>query len=151
MIQLVRRFRSLNSTDRRVVLEAVALLALTSVGLHLFRFQTLRRTLTFRPRPLTRQSLAPRGAESSTNAVARVTWGVTAAATRFPVSTSCLVRALAADAMLRHRGFASEVRFGVRKRGDRVSPLEAHAWVECDGEVVLGEIESLPDYAILIS
>jgi hypothetical protein len=80
-------------------------------------------------------------------AVRRIAWAVTAAARRLPSRTTCLVEALAADAMLRRRGFASTLRIGVREPAAAV-PLDAHAWVECEGSVVIGELANLSDYVV---
>ncbi len=71
-----------------------------------------------------------------------------AATRRLPFGTTCLVDALAADAMLRRRGIDCTVRFGVRApRGS--GRLEAHAWLEHDGEAVLGRLEDRAGYAPL--
>ena len=73
-----------------------------------------------------------------------------AVAARFP-SATCLVQALAADAILRRRGLACELRIGVRARDDSTVPIEAHAWVECDGAVAIGAIENLSAFKVLTS
>jgi hypothetical protein len=46
------------------------------------------------------------------------------------------------------RRHASQLRFGVR-RGERRLPLVAHAWVECEGEPVVGNADSLDRFAPL--
>jgi hypothetical protein len=56
----------------------------------------------------------------------------------------CLSQAIVADALLRRRGFDSHLRIGVA-RGD-AGAIKAHAWVESDGEVVIGGEESPADY-----
>jgi hypothetical protein len=63
----------------------------------------------------------------------RLAWLVDAAADRQPVTVRCLTRSIALAWMLRRRGLNPDVRIGVRRREDR---LEAHAWVECQGEVL---------------
>jgi hypothetical protein len=69
-----------------------------------------------------------------------------AAADRLPFRTTCLVRALAADAMLRRRGHAPEIRFGVRTPETGATGIEAHAWLDLSGAVVLGEVERRRGY-----
>ncbi len=49
-------------------------------------------------------------------------------------SGPCLVRALAVYAALRQRGWPVEFVTGVRRRG---AAIVGHAWVECDGDVLL--------------
>jgi hypothetical protein len=79
----------------------------------------------------------------------RVAWAVTTAADQFPRIPTCLVKALAADTMLRRRRFPSMIRFGVREPDVSQTPLEAHAWVECGGNIILGRIDDLHDYTVL--
>ena len=54
---------------------------------------------------------------------------------RFVPGASCLVKAQAGNAMLNRFGYAAEIKIGVLKES---SDLKAHAWVECEGRVVLG-------------
>jgi hypothetical protein len=48
--------------------------------------------------------------------------------------------------MLRRRGHDPSLRIGVRRGG---SELEAHAWIECSGAVVFGEVPEITGYAAL--
>ena len=144
MIALFRRFTSLDRSDRRLVLEAASLMALVWAGLRVLRFPTLRRILDrYALSPATRNC-----GQRQTSATSPVGWAITAVAARFP-SATCLVQALAADAILRRRGFTSELRIGIRVRSNRHVPLEAHAWVECGGAVVTGAIDDLADFKVL--
>lgn len=55
-----------------------------------------------------------------------------------PCRMRCLTQSLVLFRILRRRGLAAELRIGVRRVGDN---LNAHAWVEYDGHVLLdGEI-----------
>ena len=58
---------------------------------------------------------------------------------------NCLVQAVAAEVMLNQAGHPRELRIGVANGADE---LIAHAWVESEGRVVIGEIE-LDRYAPL--
>jgi hypothetical protein len=142
LIALFRRFKSLGRSDRRLVLEAASMMALVWIGLRLLRLPTLRRILDRYAEPPA--STGPGEPQSS----GPVRWAISAVAARFPPAT-CLVQALAADAILRRRGFASALRFGVRVRGSRAVPVEAHAWVECGGAVVTGGIPDLSEFKVL--
>jgi hypothetical protein len=138
-----RRFRALRPGDRRLVIEAAVLLAVVRIGLSLIPFQTLRRVLDY-------YAGSRGGAVGSSNEpTARVAWAVTSVARRWPRATTCLIEALAADAMLRRRACASEIRFGVRPPSGPASRLDAHAWVEQNGVVVLGEVVRMGDYAVM--
>ena len=56
-----------------------------------------------------------------------------------PGMKNCLVQAVAAEAMLIQAGYPCELRVGVAKKGP--DELIAHAWVESEGRVVIGEFE----------
>jgi len=116
-------------------------MALVWTGLRLLRFSTLRRVLD-------RYAGSPATGNRGPHSSDPVRWAVAAVAARCPLAT-CLVQALAADVILRRRGLTSELRIGVRVRGNCDVPLEAHAWVECGGAVVTGAIEDLPDFKVL--
>ena len=66
--------------------------------------------------------------------VRTLVWSVEAISRRLPGST-CLSRALAAQRLLARWGYASELCLGVA-RSDR--ELRAHAWLERQGEIVVG-------------
>lgn len=144
MIALYRRFAALDRSDRRLVLEAASLTALVWAGLRLLRFSTLRRILD----RYAGSAPGRNAGQPHPGATAQVRWAITAVAARLP-SATCLVQALAADSMLRHRGLTSEVHIGVRAVADSDVPVQAHAWVECGGAVVTGAIEDFSDFKVL--
>jgi hypothetical protein len=51
--------------------------------------------------------------------------------------------------MLGRRGISSNLRLGVRHDGEPLNPFTAHAWVECQGLVVMGAVDDLGDYHVL--
>jgi hypothetical protein len=137
-----RQFLALNAGDRRVVVEAAALVLVVRAGLALLPFPVLRRLLTAYSRWHGRS-------RPSAGAAHRIGVIVTRVAARLPVRTTCLVDALVADTMLRRRRFSSTFRLGVQRPADAHGGLAAHAWVECDGAVLIGALDGLGDYAIL--
>lgn len=74
-----------------------------------------------------------------------VTWAV-AQARRASPGTTCLTRALAAGWMLRRRGQPARLVIGVARGKDG---LEAHAWLELDGVVIVGGEAEVRRYARL--
>ena len=145
-MKLPRQFASLSLTDRRLIVEATALLMLAWICLRLRRFSVVQRFLDFAGFMLPRTD---RQSSSRATAVDRIAWAITAIPHRLTAFDNCLVKALAGDAMLRRRGLASEIRFGVREHHNDGGPLEAHAWVESGSDIVIGALEKLPDYAVL--
>jgi hypothetical protein len=135
MILLYRRFRSLDRSRRRLVVEAAMSMAVVQLGLHCLRFLTLRR-IADRYVALTTATVAVEPAA----AIDRVRWAITAVAAHLP-SATCLVRALAADAMLRRRRIPAELRFGVRADRENGAPVEGHVWIVCGDGLTIGLAE----------
>jgi len=67
--------------------------------------------------------------------VRRLAWAVTIASRYVPRAT-CLTQALAAQALLERAGHESRIEIGVAK--DANQEFEAHAWVTCANQVVIG-------------
>jgi hypothetical protein len=77
-----------------------------------------------------------------------VTWAVAAASRRIPRAT-CLTQALALQTLLAQEGYQSNLHIGVAKTPD--GQLEAHAWLESGGRIVIGggEVERFTPLAAL--
>ena len=132
-----RAVRSLSAADGVLLIEAAALLLVVRLRLSRVGFHSLRTALQRKPP----SRVLPRD---------RVVWAVKAVARRFP-ATPCLVEALVMNTLLRRHGHVSDLKIGVRL-GDRTRrdiPLDAHAWVECDGRIVVGAVADLDEYAVL--
>lgn len=69
----------------------------------------------------------------------RVGRAIEAASRRLPFAGSCLVRATAGMLLLRRLELPGELKIGVAREERR--GFEAHAWVECDGKVLIGADE----------
>lgn len=67
----------------------------------------------------------------------------------FPRALPCLPRALATQLLLRRRGGGASLCFGVARDGD--GPLTAHAWVELDGEILIGAVPELERFKLVKS
>lgn len=124
----IARFRSLPAADRTLFVIALLAIASVRVGLWLTSFRRVRRSLTRIARPTGSPDPTP-------GEVDRIGWAVRSAA-RFVPGATCLPQALAAEAILRRRGHPADMRLGV-KRGD--DGVEAHAWVESYGRVIVGD------------
>lgn len=125
-MSLVARFFRLPAADRALLIRAALLLGAARVALWVLPLRVAR--------PLVAR-LAPRapGAPGAD----RIGWAVTAARRVIPRAT-CLPQALAGEALLVRNGHAAELIVGVAKTPK--GGLEAHAWVESDGRLVVGEL-----------
>jgi hypothetical protein len=124
--------------------EAAVTLGIVQFAVLTLPFRTLRRMLVDTPR------VSTGGRSPDVNRATReIAQAVAAVARRWPWQSTCLSDALTAHAMLRRRGHASEVRVGVRLNDASAARLDSHAWLECNGQVVLGRLENLEDYSTL--
>ncbi|MGH9348005.1 MAG: lasso peptide biosynthesis B2 protein [Vicinamibacterales bacterium] len=98
-----------------------------AVGLRLLRVPLLERVVA-RCRPLAQ--LTVRAPED------RVVWAIEAVGRRLTGISTCFVRALAADLLLSRADRPGQVRVGVRRAPRGM--IEAHAWFECDGRILVG-------------
>jgi hypothetical protein len=126
----LRKFLTLSGPERRLVVKATVLLTLVRLGLGRLPFTTLHRLLAGRHG-------GRRGVTTGDRALTDlVVWAVDAASRHVPGRTTCLTRALTVQAMLAWGRYPSRLHVGV-VRG-RQGQLEAHAWVECDGRILVG-------------
>jgi hypothetical protein len=116
------------------VIGAALLHVTIRLAIRLLSFRKLQRGLDrFAACPNPRCRVAP-------DDEAKIVWATTAVARRLPARRNCLVDALVAHTLLRRRGHDASVRFGAALAPDR--RLEAHAWVEREGRVILGASEA---------
>ena len=86
-----------------------------------------------------RPSRPYRPAVSGVEAREAVGWALGVVACRTPWDSSCLVQAIAAQRMLARRDIRGTLFLGVKKGSGTPALLHAHAWVACDGGLVVGE------------
>ncbi len=122
----LRVFCALPAGDKKLVLEAAALLALARFAVAAVPFRFLAPLLRRGPEVCTGDAVL----------CARVGWAVTAAARAVPWDAVCLPQAMAAKVMLARRGQGSSLHLGAGF--DAQGGMIAHAWLESDGATVVG-------------
>ena len=135
----IRRFVSLTSRERQLFLHALVLLSVIRLGLWRLSFHDLRRRLA-RLQLNSRQSASPVAIET-------IVWAVEAASRLQPGGVKCLARALATQHLLALNGYVAHLRIGVAKEAS--GKLEAHAWVEYQGKVIVGGLQDLSTFTPL--
>jgi Transglutaminase-like superfamily len=125
---------------RGLVIEAAFLVVCVWAGVRLLRYPRLQRVLDRYARSRAARSAA------APSTIGGVRWAL-AAVSRYFTPATCLVSALAASTMLRRRGVPSQFRIGVRVTPASVTRLQAHAWVEVNGHVVVGAIDGLSEFS----
>ncbi|HEX8122860.1 MAG TPA: lasso peptide biosynthesis B2 protein [Solirubrobacteraceae bacterium] len=121
----VAKLRRLSWSDRAVLVEAVACLALARAAVRALPFRVLAARLGARD--------GDSGGDVRSAEARRVAWMIGAAAPRTPWRSKCLEQAIAGKLMLRRRGVPSTMYLGVKR-----DPFEAHAWLRAGGATVLG-------------
>lgn len=110
--------------DKWLLLSSLIILWFVRLSLSLIGYNRMIHRVSFQPhQPFPSDALALRVATSIRTASALVP------------NPTCLVQALAAKMLLGLRGYASQIKVGVRRSGDTFG---AHAWLVSDGKVVLG-------------
>ena len=130
----------LSSADWRLLLKTGALVVSIRLGLWMLPFSVLMRRLN-RFRGMHGWS----DSQGRTTA-RRVVWAVTVTSRLVPAAT-CLTQALATQVLLSRLGYPADLKIGVAK--DTKGRLEAHAWVESAGTVVIGRVADISRYRML--
>jgi hypothetical protein len=130
----VRKLLALPAGERTLLVEAALLLPVVHTIQQLVPFRRWRPWLTQIQlhRPIRRPPPDP---ERIAQAVGRAQRGV-------PGVYKCLPAAYTTHLLLRRHGYASTIQVGVARDAD--GKVEAHAWVEWQGRILVGE---LPDLA----
>lgn len=122
------RMRSLAPQDRRLCVRAL----LVMIGVRLALWLAPRRAFRWCER-VADHGAGPRA--SGGPSAERISWAVQTVSRVVP-SATCLVQAATGRILLERNGYRAKVRIGVLK--DMDCRLEAHAWTEVDGMIVIG-------------
>lgn len=134
MKQLLKFFR-LTDRDRQLLIKTFILLTLIRLGLWLLPFQRLRQFLDYvRQSNLQATSTEPTG-------LGKIISAVNISSRYMPGGAKCLARALTTQTLMIRRGYSPQLHIGVTK-GEQ-GEFEAHAWVEHQGQVVIGYLADL--------
>ena len=136
----ILRFFHFTYQDQLLLLKSVVLLVAIGAGLKLLPFQTLRRLLMLvTPTVDSRREADPK-------LILRISWAIETISQYLP-SLTCLPKALTTHLLLSRIGQPASLRIGVAKSLE--GKLQAHAWVESNGCIVIGKISTLDRYTVL--
>lgn len=129
-IDPIRKLLRLTPGERRFVAEAWLLLLVVDLVLRWISFPTiLARCQRVRSKP---GQLAE---AADVPSIPRAAWLVEVAGRYSLVRTSCLKEALVLSWLMSKRGLATTLKIGVARQS---GVLAAHAWVEQNGQIILG-------------
>lgn len=140
-MRLILSFLKLNHSDRSTLLQTYLLLTLVRLGLWLFPFERLWKGLVKLGQL---QTSSPAFLKTEAQRVRQVIWAVNLSARFTPIGAKCLARALTTKVLLDRRQCPSEFKIGVAK--NELGQLDAHAWIEVQNQVVMGQVSTLAQY-----
>ena len=130
---VVKKFLRLPGADRRLLVKVMLLICAVRLMLRLLPFRMVRELLT----KLSHKPAA--GVDAEQGSIERVVCAVTVASRYAPAAT-CLTQALVTKLLLGRLGHHAIVRIGVAR--SYAGEMQAHAWVEAGGRVVIGGSET---------
>ncbi len=138
-MSFVARFSQLAWRDRLLLSEALLCLTIASLSISLLTFRSVARFMSSG-----RKAVAP----APTPLARRIAWALNACANRVPWKAVCFQRAVAAHMMLRRRGWAAAINYGIRREDD--GELAAHVWARSGDVDVIG-CEIAADFQLVAS
>src|ERR1700758_338295 len=137
-MRAAKKFLSLDSSERLLLLQTFAVVWIASTILRLLPFEIVQKLLARR--------VADPGRVHRRRPMERLLWAI-AVAGRYVPGTTCLSLALAGRMILNRYGYNAHIHIGVAK--DHTGSLGAHAWLESEGTIVIGGQESTSVFAPL--
>ncbi len=128
-MQRLDKFLRLPGTERRLLVKVTILLSATRLSLRLLPFKTVYEWFEWGGS----NTAPPPDSEAQAQLICRA---INRAAKHTLGKDSCFPQALTGDMLLKRHGYAPVMRIGVLKEGQ--NNLRAHAWVELNGDIVIG-------------
>ncbi len=137
---MMRSFFRHSREERRLLLRSLALVWVVRLALWILPFKLLR-GLVEKGRP-------PQSEERPADFVQeRKIASSVRRASRYVPAASCLTQAMATQVLLSRIGAIGLLRIGVAKGPE--GRLDAHAWVESNGKIIIGKKRDLRRYTVL--
>jgi Transglutaminase-like superfamily len=138
-LRKLRTLLRMSGSDRFQVLQVFLLLVGIRLGLGLLPFRVVLKQVQ-------RLGNSPKNwsSRSPVQPISHIVWMVNVSSRYMPGGVKCLARALTTQLLLTRQGYAPDLRIGVAKAA--TGDLEAHAWIEYEGRVVIGHLKDLSRY-----
>lgn len=121
-------YKKLSKERKILILKSLTLMTFIRISLYLFSFSKLEKFL--------KKFSKPKNKKKYLICVEDIVWAVNVSSHHVP-NASCLTKALTGHILFLRYEFDSNLRIGVFKS----SEFEAHAWIEIDNKIVLGETD----------
>ncbi|MHC5674162.1 lasso peptide biosynthesis B2 protein [Nostoc sp.] len=132
------KFIELDYQEKQLLTNTFLLLILVRLGLWLLSFKTLQQLLS------SISNAKPKYQVS----IDKIIWAVEVSSHYMP-GVKCLARALTCQLFISRHGYTSNLCIGVAKGQE--GELKAHAWLENQGQVVIGDVADLSNFSQLAS
>jgi len=134
------KIRQLSFVEIMLLARVALLLTTVSVTLRILPFRVIARMVS------TLGTYRTRRTKTSQQSIEKVVWAVSLLSRYIPGAT-CLTQALTTMVLLGRRGYPASLRFAVAK--DERGKLQAHAWVENERQVIIGDLKDLSRFVVL--
>ena len=139
----IQQFRDLSTPHQKVLLFSILTLPVVAIFLHTLGYNKTKSLLS-RFLPAETSLHPPQGEELQ---AAHNLAGIVHTAARHNIyQANCLKQALLLWFLLGRRSIASEIKIGAQK--DANSQFHAHAWVECNGEPLLDDKDTIARFSV---
>ena len=166
ILKVLAKLKRSRKRDLALIAIAFGLLSIIRLGLWLMPFRILCNLLMRISHPSFSRSVSklvfPGSSSASsvtseasgqtvplTRKVAKLVWSVQVAGHYMPGGAKCLARALATQVLMNWYRHSSELRIGVNKTA--TGEFRAHAWIEYQGRVIIGNLEDLSQFTPLLA
>ena len=126
---IVHSFLKLSFEDKLILIKSFFLIWIIRIMLWILPFSVIQKSFS-------RFTII--SGESHSIPLEKLTWAV-ALMSRYVPKATCLTRALTAQILLAGQNYPSNIKIGVSKTKEN---FEAHAWLEYNNKIVLGESET---------
>jgi Transglutaminase-like superfamily len=138
MVLLLHKFLKLGIDDYFLVFKTFLLLNLVRLGLLLVPFRSLQQwALNTQPKT-----------SSPHHSVSKMTWAVRVCSRYSPGGALCLAQALTTQVLMQRSGYGCTLKIGVTN--PQGAKFEAHAWIEYEGTIIIGNLPDLARFTPLI-
>lgn len=137
-----RKFASLPRADQRLLVLTFGLFAAVRLSLRVLTFHKTRQLLFHLSR------VNDQGTTSEAQAqIQRIIWAASVMSRVVVPDKPCLTTALVAQTLLARQQYPTQLRIGVAR--SETGSLEAHAWLESEGQIIIGNLANLERYTPL--
>lgn len=120
-------FFKLSNTRKKLLLISLILTIIIRISIYIFSFSNINK--------ISNRLSAPNNQKDTIN-IQDIIWSVKVASNYIPKAT-CLTQAITAKIILSRYNIQSHLKIGVMKK----DKFEAHAWLEINNKIILGESE----------